>query len=150
MRTVPRRLSPVFVLVCAVLLAGAAHGRECIPRIESAWLRLPPGGMAMLAGYARVDNPCDAPIVVTGARSPRFGDVSLHETRVVDGVSRMRAVPRLTVPARGAAVLQPGGLHLMLMAPHAPVTPGERVDVELQLDDGRVLRAAWPVRGAGG
>ena len=42
-------------------------------------------------------------------RSPRFGEVSLHETRVVDGVSRMRELERaleeLPVHYREAIVL---------------------------------------------
>ncbi|GHA75118.1 hypothetical protein GCM10007067_10280 [Lysobacter bugurensis] len=102
----------------------------------------------MLAGFARITNPCDAPIIITGARSKRFADVSLHESKIVDGMSRMRAVPRLTVPARGAVSLQPGGLHLMLMGAQAPVKTGDRVEVELELEGGRTVRAEWPVRAA--
>lgn len=102
----------------------------------------------MLAGFARISNPCTTPAVIVAVRSPRFGDVSLHETRLVDGVSRMRAVPRLTVPAGGAVSLQPGGLHLMLMGTQAPVSNGERIEVELQLEDGLALRSTWPVRAA--
>lgn len=140
----------LIALGCTLLFAGSVHARECLPRVESGWLRLPPGGMPMLAGFARIENPCDAPAVIVAARSPRFGDVSLHETRLVDGVSRMRAVPRLTVPAGGAVSLQPGGLHLMLMGAQAPVNAGEQVEVELQLEGGRVLRSVWPVRAAAG
>lgn len=146
------RLRP-FALTAVLASSCIAHGAdaaECMPRIESGWLRLPPGGMPMLAGFARIANPCGAPAVVTGARSARFEDVSLHETRIVDGVSRMRAVRRLTVPVRGSVSLQPGGLHLMLMGPHPAVQPGERIEIELLLDDGRVLRGDLPVRSAGG
>lgn len=84
--------------------------------------------------------------------SPRFGDVSLHETRLVDGISRMCAVPRLTVPPEGAVSLQPGGLHLMLMDARAPVTVGERIEIELQLEDGwsGSVQGMWPMRAARG
>lgn len=142
------RLSALLALGFATFAAGHAAARECTPRIESGWLRLPPGGMPMLAGFARIENACDVPVVVVGARSPRFGDVSLHETRLVDGVSRMRAVPRLAVPARGSVSLQSGGLHLMLMDARAPVSEGERIEIEVLFEDGRTLRGDWPVRGA--
>lgn len=135
---------------CALVAAACAPARDCVPRVEAGWLRLPPGGMPMLAGFARIDNPCAVPAVVVAARSARFGDVSLHETQLVDGISRMRAVPRLAVPARGEVSLQPGGLHLMLMDPRAPVKAGERIEVEFELEDGRVLRSTWPVRDAAG
>ena len=78
---------------------------------------------------------------MVAVRSPRFGEVSLHETRMVDGVSRMRELERLPVPAGGQAVLQPGGLHLMLIEPDAVLAEGERVPLVLVLDDGREIGA---------
>ena len=79
------------------------------------------------------------------ARSPRFGEVSLHQTRVVDGVSRMRELERLPIAAGGQALLQPGGLHLMLMQPDSTLVEGERVPLVLVLEDGRELQAALVV-----
>ena len=72
--------------------------------------------------------------------------MELHETRKLDGVSRMRHVERLAVPARDGVSLAPGGLHLMLMRPEAEVELGQRVPVELELADGRKLRAEFEVR----
>ena len=46
----------------------------------------------------------------------------------------------------GAAVLKPGGLHLMLMQPHAPLKAGSRVAIEFKLKDGGVLRGEFVVR----
>ena len=57
------------------------------------------------------------PVTIVGASSPAFGEVSLHETRIVDGVSRMRALPELRIAPGDSAVLKPGGMHLMLMQP---------------------------------
>jgi copper(I)-binding protein len=70
----------------------------------------------------------------------------LHETRIVDGVSRMRTLPELRIVPDGAAVLKPGGMHLMLMQPHAPLKEGSRVVVEFTLKDGGVLRGELEVR----
>lgn len=102
----------------------------------------------MLAGFARIGNPCKAPAVIVAARSPRFGDVLLHETRIVDGISRMRAVRRLAVPPAGAVSLQPGGLHLALMDAQVPVRAGQRIEIAQQLEDGQSVRSVWPVRAA--
>ena len=126
----------------------AAAGSDCVPRIVDAWVRLPPVPMPMMAGFARIENPCAEGVAVTGARSAAFGSVELHETRVVDGVSRMRQVPELPVAAAGEAVLRPGGLHLMLMRPVSPLALGESVTVELTLADGRRFGADFEVRAA--
>ena len=120
--------------------AAAAAAPACLV-LEEGWIRMPPAPRPMLAGFGRIANHCGQPHVVVSARSPRFGEVSLHQTRVVDGVSRMRELERLPIAAGGQALLQPGGLHLMLMQPDSTLVEGERVPLVLVLDDGRELQA---------
>lgn len=124
--------------------------RDCLPRIEDAWLRLPPVSMPMLAGFARIENRCREDVEIVGARSNAFADVSLHETRITDGVSRMRAVPVLPVRAGRDAVLEPGGLHLMLMQPARALKPGEKIAIEFVLRDGRAVHGEFVVKHPGG
>ena len=61
----------------------------------------------------------------------------------------MRPVPELRLAPGDAAVLKPGGLHLMLMQPHAPLKAGSKVAVEFRLKGGGVLRGEFDVRAAG-
>jgi len=136
-------------LFCAALLVSAlspACARECVPQVRDGWVRLLPGGMPMQAGFGRIENNCAVPVTIVAARSPAYGSAELHETRVVDGVSRMRAVPELRIPPEGSAVLKPGGLHLMLMQPHKPLGAGSKVAIEFELQDGGVLRGEFVVR----
>ena len=126
------------LLLCLPLSACA---RDCAPKVKDGWIRLLPGGMPMHAGFGRIDNPCAMPVTVVSANSPAYGSVELHESKLVDGVNRMREVPELRIAPDGAAVLQPGGLHLMLMQPDAALAEGERVPLVLVLDDGRELQA---------
>ncbi len=107
---------------------------------------MPPGSMAMMAGFGRIENRCPTPATIVAARSPAFADTSLHETRIIDGVSRMRAVPELRLAPEDAAVLKPGGLHLMLMQPNAPLIAGSKVVVQFELADGRMLLGEFRVR----
>jgi copper(I)-binding protein len=85
-------------------------------------------------------------VSVTGAESLAFADVSLHETREENGVSRMREVATLPIAHGKAAELKPGGLHLMLHGPYAPIAAGEKVVITLRLADGRSLPVAFDVR----
>ena len=118
----------------------AAEPAACVS-VEDGWIRLPPAPRPMLAGFGRIANRCSDAQVVVAVRSARFGEVSLHETRVVDGVSRMRELEHLVLAPAGEAVLQPGGLHLMLMQPDAVLAEGERVPLVLVLEGGREVDA---------
>ena len=109
---------------------------------------MPPAPRPMLAGFGRIANRCAGEQAVVAVGSPRFGEVSLHETRTVDGVSRMREIERLPLAAGAEAVLRPGGLHLMLMQPAAVLVEGERVPLVLVLDDGSEVQAVLTVRKA--
>lgn len=133
-------------LLGAVAAQSPVQAVECAARVKEGWVRLPPVSMPMMAGFGRIENPCAWPVTIVGASSPAFAEVSLHETRVVDGVSRMRHLPELRVAPEGAAVLKPGGLHLMLMQPRAPLKDGSRVVIEFALKDGGVLRGEFVVR----
>lgn len=143
------RASPLLALVVIAFSAWPAFARDCMPTVTEGWIRMPPVSMPMLAGFGRIENDCAVPLDIVGASSPAFGDVSVHQTRIVDGVSRMRAVPDLRIGPNDSAVLEPGGMHLMLMQPRTPLKAGSAVVVEFTLEDGRVLRGEFEVRKPG-
>lgn len=146
--------SAVFVaLLAAATLPAAvpfASARQkqtiCAPVIEQGWIRLLPGGMPMHAGFGKVENRCIKAAAIVSVRSAAYGSIELHETTRVDGVSRMRQLHQLTVEAKGSAVLQPGGLHLMLFDPLKPIAAGERVELRFKLADGREIPASFEAR----
>lgn len=134
---------------CMVLVACAQPtDTACVPVVRDAWIRMPPMRMPMLAGFARIDNACEKPVVVVGVSSPAFGSVELHETTIVDGISRMRAVPALQIDARGARQMESGGLHLMLKQPQTMPQIGEKLRVDFNLADGRTVHGEFEVRPA--
>ena len=125
---------------------AAADAAECLPVAKVAWVRLPPVAMPMMAGFARIENPCKATVTIVGADSLAFDDVSLHETREENGVSRMREVAALPIAPGKAVELKPGGLHLMLHGPYQPLSAGEKPVITLKLADGRSLPVQFEVR----
>lgn len=136
------------VVVLASLLSAGACAGPCAPRVTEGWIRVTPGGMAMLAGYARIENACPSPLSIVRASSPDFADTSIHETTLQGGMSRMRPVPRLQVPAHGDVAMRPGGVHLMLMQPRTAVKAGDTVEIDFALEDGRTLRGRFTLRAA--
>lgn len=146
--TKPRAFATA-ALIAIASLALPACARDCAPQVRDGWVRLPPVAMPMMAGFGRIENRCAGPVTIVGVSSPAFADTSLHETRIVDGVSRMRALPELRIAPDGVATLKPGGMHLMLMQPRAPLKPGSKVVVEFVLQDGETLRGEFVVRKPG-
>ncbi|HJR75043.1 MAG TPA: copper chaperone PCu(A)C [Luteimonas sp.] len=140
------RISAVIVSALLAASAAPAFAGDCAPQVREAWIRLVPGGMPMQAGFGRIENRCPASATIVAASSPAYGSVELHETRIVDGVSKMRAVPELRIAPDGTATLKPGGLHLMMMQPHAPLKAGSKIAVEFELADGRKILGEFEVR----
>jgi len=78
--------------------------------------------------------------------SPQFARVELHETRLEDGIARMRPVDVLALPSGERVTLAPGGLHLMLLDPARPLAAGGHATLRLQLDDGWLVEVEAEVR----
>lgn len=130
--------------------APAAEGTD-EPRVvvEDPWVRATTGteDPSMTAAFMVIDNDGDAEVTVTGATSPVAGVVELHEMAVVDGETVMRATEDgfTLAPGRGQ-VLQPGGLHVMLMDLQTELAPGDEVALTLLLDDGTEVPVEAPVK----
>ncbi|MDQ2703116.1 MAG: copper chaperone PCu(A)C [Pseudomonadota bacterium] len=126
--------------------APALASDACMPLVHDGWIRKPPADLPVMAGYARLENPCDAPVTVTAANSTAFADTSIHETRLENGISRMRATAALELPAGADIAMAPGGLHLMLVNPTSPLQAGGKVVIEFTLQDGRKLQGEFELR----
>jgi len=101
--------------------------------------------MKMTAGFGQLRNLGPETLELTSFASPEFGDVSLHRTEIVDGMSRMREVPSLSIAPGETVELAPGGYHLMLMMPNGPISPEQSITVHVSAGEGRVYRFELPV-----
>ncbi len=138
--------SAVPLLLC---MTGGAWAGECLPQVHAAWIRVLPGGMPMMAGFASIVNPCDKPVTVIKASSASFAETSLHETTLVNGINRMRPIRELRIAPGTTATLKAGGMHLMLMNPTAVMKAGTHVSIEFQLKDGRTIHGIFELRAMG-
>ena len=140
------RLLP-FAFLGFAAASPAAPRAACLPVVTDAWVRMTPM-MPMGAGFFGIRNPCRGDVVLTGVASTRFGDASMHETRVDGGISRMRPLDRVVLHPGERVEFRPGGRHLMLMQPDSGVSPGTRVRIDLDLADGRRVPVDFDVRSA--
>ena len=130
-------------LVFFAPLAACADRGELM--LEDAWVRPLPPGMGMTAAYGLLRNAGDESLVLVSYASAQFDDVSLHRTEVVDGVSRMREVGEVVLEPGASLALEPGGHHLMLMKPRAPLGPDQAVRLTVETRDGRRFEFDLPV-----
>jgi hypothetical protein len=87
------------------------------------------------AAYLTVRNGGDAADRLVGVASEVADRAELHSSVVQDGVMRMRPVDAVEVPAGGEAVLEPGGLHVMLIGLKAPLEEGDSFALRLVFED---------------
>lgn len=114
--------------------------------VDDAWVREAPPTAQVLAAYMRITNPAGQPRTITGAASTCCERVEIHRTEIVDGMARMIPQPELAVEAGATLLLEPGGLHLMLISPKGPLAQGDHVVIELRLDGGETQEVHAEVR----
>ena len=141
-----RVLATTLLGLAGLLLVSASRTGAESPRIDDAWIKYLPPVVQVRAGYLRVRNPGDRPVDLTGAESPDFERIEMHETLMKGDSMRMVRAESFTVPAHGELVLAPGGRHLMMFAPTRRLNPGDRVEVELEFGNGGRVPAIFEVR----
>lgn len=138
------------------LLSLPAAATEPLPPVkagglslEVVWARATASSARTGAAYLTIVNG-GAADRLTAAASPVAGQVELH-THVMDGsVARMRKVEGgLEIPAGSELVMEPGGLHVMLMDLARPLKPGETFPLSLTFEKAGTVELATQVRAAG-
>ena len=133
------------LLIIIVSLSLPALARAEL-EIGDAWIKHLPPAVPVRAGYMVIRNPGSAARRIVGADSDSFGSVEIHRSLMQDGMMRMEQQQELVIEAGATLRLEPGGLHLMLMAPSQPTTPGETRRLRLRLGDGSTLAIEMEVR----
>lgn len=125
---------------------GHSQGQGSI-QIDQPWSRPTPPGTPVGVGYMVITNSGDQEVTLVAAESPRAGRVSIHETRMHEGMMRMQSLKEgLTVPAGGSVELKPHSYHLMLEQLPQPLVEGEAIPVRLDFDGAEALDIELTVR----
>ena len=130
------RLSIAGVLAsCALVGAPGAPVFAAAPsvKVTDAWVRATVPGQKTASAYLELTSDRDAALVAAG--SPAARSVELHSMSMHEGVMRMRALPRIELPAGKAVKLSPGGLHIMLIDLKQPLKAGDTVTLNLSVQE---------------
>jgi copper(I)-binding protein len=134
-----------YIAGAALLLTVPAAAKAPALHVDG-WAR---AGASSSAAYVSVHNGGRSADRLIGASSPAAGSVSIHDSRNVGGVMRMRAAGALPVAAGGKIAMKPGGLHVMLIGLKAPLRPGTRLPIVLRFEKAGLVRASLPVLAPG-
>jgi copper(I)-binding protein len=147
------KIALIWTVVCLLLVAcdrqDAITPIGTDPQIENAWIRAAPPTAHMLAAYMDVTNPGPDDIRIVAADCSGFKKTEIHRTEIINDVATMSRQQSVTITAGGSVSFAPGGLHLMLHHPLAPLKPGMEIECTLVLHNGTRLSAMVPVREPG-
>lgn len=72
--------------------------------------------------------------------------VELHTHKKEGGMMRMRQVDKIVIKGGSETVLKPGGLHIMFIGLKQQLIAGNKVDLELEFDNGEIMKLTAPVK----
>lgn len=139
-------------LLLLVAASGSVQAQDAAPAADAplvasdAWIRTPPPGSPVMAGYVTLRNDGVREVRFAKLRSDAFGAIEIHEMRDSGGMMRMRPVPELVIQPGDTETLAPGGLHLMLFRPTREIADGATVTIDLLIEDGAPMPVEFVLR----
>ena len=124
------RIAAIAVLAAAGVAAAAAASAQVT--VTDPWVRGTVTGQKATGAFMQLIATESATLV--SVESPVAGTVQIHEMKMENDVMKMRAIPRLDLPAGKAVELKPGGYHMMLMDLKQPLKKGEAVPISLRFE----------------
>ena len=124
------RVAPLLLLLLALL--GCAPSGEPVIEVGPARAAAPVAGSSQVV--LEVHNAGDGADTITEALTPSAVEAELHRTTIENGRAEMNPVDEVEIAPGETIRFQPGGLHLMLVAPDPSVTVGGTFDLTLRFE----------------
>jgi hypothetical protein len=124
----------VAFVASAFLVGPALALADAVVKVTNVWAKSTVPGQNVAAAY--LDVVSSTPAALVRADSPAAKLVELHEMKMEGEVMKMRAVPKIDLPAGKEVKLEPGGLHVMLIDIKQPLKVGEKVPLTLIFEAG--------------
>ncbi len=131
--------------LCAALWLGGCQGQEAPLLLSEVQVTLPAVKGNPGAAYFTLSNNTDRAVALTGVTVAGAERAEMHETKG----RAMEPLASVEVPAKTKLTFAPGGRHAMVFGMPAQLAPGGKVNVSLQLADGRKVSTDAEVLGPG-
>lgn len=135
-----------YFLMFVVITASAGLLFSCKAATETGqlewregWVRALPPGSGMTAAYGELWNQSTEAIHLKAFDSNAFASISMHQSVMQDGVSRMQEQMDVQIAAGDVLQLKPGGMHLMLMRANRDVLAGDEIEIGIVSGEQRFI-----------
>ena len=134
MRTIHKAITKAVFAIILLLSSSLSFAKGM--SIDAPYVREVPPGQMISASFMTLKNDNDKEVALIKASSDVAKTVELHEHVHEDGMMKMRQVAKIVIPANGATPLKPGGYHIMLIGLQRKIKAGDKIDINLEFDDG--------------
>ncbi|MBL4829405.1 MAG: copper chaperone PCu(A)C [Aliivibrio sp.] len=133
-------------LTLAALFASSFAFANNDINIVEPYARATPPSVPNSAIFLTLENHKMEERTLVSASSDAADKVELHNHTMVDGMMKMRQVENIKIAAHKSAVLQPGGLHIMLFGLKNQLVEGEEISLTLTFANGATQSLSIPVK----
>lgn len=131
-------MNRLFILLAATFaLAASALAHDYMQgdiHIKKPWSRPLPAVSTNGAAYMTLMNKGGAPDTLVSASTPAAKKAEVHNHTMEGGMMKMRPVELMEIPPGEPTILQPGGLHIMLMGLTEPLVDGKSFPLTLNFE----------------
>jgi copper(I)-binding protein len=129
------------MFLCLLLGVAAVHPAVAGSpvRLEAPWARASLGGVRNAIVYGVLVNDGPDPARIVGGSTPLAAGVEFHIHAMEGTVMTMRQLESIEIKPGEKSILEPGGLHIMLIDLKRPLKEGESFPLTLNLSDGGSL-----------
>lgn len=146
--------SLIFFFVCTATLCAPA-GIAKSPTddgivVEHAWIRATAPNAPVAGGFVSLRNASNRADRLLSVTSPDAATVEIHESRLSDGMMRMRRLDDgIAIAPNASVTLKPGGYHLMFIGPKKQFAQGSTVTATLRFERAGKQTIKFEVRAMG-
>lgn len=138
----------IALVTAHALAAGMASVGEIT--IHDPWVRASLGNAPNSAAYMRLEDTGNEADRLIGGSTMAAEEVQLHTHLMENGIAKMRPVEAIEVAPGTPTVLQPGGLHIMLVGLTGPLEEGSTISLTLTFERAGEVTLDVPVAGLAG
>lgn len=118
----------------ATTLLALSFAAQADVSVDQPWVRATAMNAKATGAFMTLTSSAGGTLI--SAKSTGIPVVEVHEMAMEGGVMKMRAIPKLPLPAKQPVELKPGSYHIMLMDLKAPIKAGDKIPLTLTVEEG--------------